>query len=54
MSPEMPPADKVQKLFFAFTVAGAVLWLGAIAFFVLSADPVGTSITSATNAGAGK
>jgi len=39
MSAEMPPAEKVTKLFFVLTVVGAVLWIGAVAFFVLSKTP---------------
>ena len=39
MSPEMPPAEKVSKLFFVLTLIGAAAWIGAISFFVLSRTP---------------
>ena len=38
MSPEMPPSEKVSKLFFVLTLIGAALWIGSISFFVLSQD----------------
>jgi len=39
MSAEMPPAEKVTKLFFVLTLLGAALWIGTISFFVLSKTP---------------
>lgn len=38
-SPELPPAEKVTKLFFIATLAGMVLWVAAISIFVLSRNP---------------
>lgn len=38
-SPELPPAEKVTKLFFAATIIGAILWVGSISFFVLRHTP---------------
>lgn len=38
-SPELPPAEKVTKLFFIATVIGAILWVGSIGFFVLRHTP---------------
>ena len=39
MSQEMPPAEKVSRLFFFLTLIGAALWIGSISFFVLSRTP---------------
>ncbi len=39
MSAELPPAEKVSKLFYVLTLLGAALWIGTIAFFVLSRSP---------------
>lgn len=39
MSPDMPPAEKVTKLFFILTLVGAALWIGTIGFFVLARTP---------------
>jgi len=39
MSPEMPPAEKVTKLFFILTLLGAMAWIGTIGFFVLNRSP---------------
>ena len=39
MAAEMPPAEKVSKLFFVLTLLGAALWIGTIGFFVLSKTP---------------
>ncbi|HEY4223697.1 MAG TPA: hypothetical protein VGO62_20210 [Myxococcota bacterium] len=39
MSPELPPAEKVSKLFFIFTLLGAALWIGTISVLVLSQTP---------------
>ena len=38
-SPELPPAEKVTKLFFVATVIGMILWVGSISFFVLRHTP---------------
>ena len=34
-SPELPPSPMVAKLFFAATMIGAVLFIGAVVFFIL-------------------
>ena len=39
MSPELPPAEKVSKLFFFATILGALLWIGTISVLVLSQTP---------------
>ena len=38
-SPELPPAEKVTKLFFIGAIVGAILWVGSISFFVLRHTP---------------
>ena len=38
-SPELPPAEKVTKMFFIATVIGMILWVGSISVFVLSRTP---------------
>jgi hypothetical protein len=38
-SPELPPAEKVTKLFFIATIIGAILWVGSVSIFVLSRTP---------------
>lgn len=38
-SPELPPAEKVTKLFFVATVVGLILWVASVSFFVLRHNP---------------
>lgn len=34
-----PPAEKVTKMFFVYTMIGVALWIGAVSLFVLSKTP---------------
>jgi hypothetical protein len=39
MSAELPPAEKVSKLFYVCLILGAALWIGTISVLVLSQTP---------------